>query len=240
MDSTNPSGVWFDLNAYADSHGKSIMVDEEYINRDTGEIKKRKKFDHYEPDDPDEYVLIAIDHVSLLSQERGKNLRETINKLSEYMVQLRNKFGYTPIVIQQQSTETADLEAFKANKIRPTTAGLSDSKYTARDCNTMIGIVNPFKFEIPTYLKYNIERFQDNIRFIEIVIQRGGIAKGIAALFFDGATCYFNQLPDYNELSKINKYYAYLANIRQVPVIVASMFSAIKNVRQIINNKLFK
>lgn len=240
MDSTNPSGVWFDLNAYADSHGKSIMVDEEYTNRDTGEIKKRKKFDHYEPDDPDEYVLIAIDHVSLLSQERGKNLRETINKLSEYMVQLRNKFGYTPIVIQQQSTETADLEAFKANKIRPTTAGLSDSKYTARDCNTMIGIVNPFKFEIPTYLKYNIERFQDNIRFIEIVIQRGGIAKGIAALFFDGATCYFNQLPDYNELSKINKYYAYLANIRQVPVIVASMFSAIKSVRQIINNKLFK
>lgn len=240
MDSTNPSGVWFDLNAYADSHGKSIMVDEEYTNRDTGEIKKRKKFDHYEPDDPDEYVLIAIDHVSLLSQERGKNLRETINKLSEYMVQLRNKFGYTPIVIQQQSTETADLEAFKANKIRPTTAGLSDSKYTARDCNTMIGIVNPFKFEIPTYLRYNIERFQDNIRFIEVVIQRGGIAKGIAALFFDGATCYFNQLPDYNELSKINKYYAYLANIRQVPVIVASMFSAIKNVRQIINNKLFK
>lgn len=240
MDSTNPSGVWFDLNAYADSHGKSIMVDEEYTNRDTGEIKKRKKFDHYEPDDPDEYVLIAIDHVSLLSQERGKNLRETINKLSEYMVQLRNKFGYTPIVIQQQSTETSDLEAFKANKIRPTTAGLSDSKYTARDCNTMIGIVNPFKFEIPTYLKYNIERFQDNIRFIEIVIQRGGIAKGIAALFFDGATCYFNQLPDYNELSKINKYYAYLANIRQVPVIVASMFSAIRNVRQIINNKLFK
>lgn len=240
MDSTNPSGVWFDLNAYADSHGKSIMVDEEYTNRDTGEIKKRKKFDHYEPDDPDEYVLIAIDHVSLLSQERGKNLRETINKLSEYMVQLRNKFRYTPIVIQQQSTETADLEAFKANKIRPTTAGLSDSKYTARDCNTMIGIVNPFKFEIPTYLKYNIERFQDNIRFIEIVIQRGGIAKGIAALFFDGATCYFNQLPDYNELSKINKYYAYLANIRQVPVIVASMFSAIKSVRQIINNKLFK
>lgn len=240
MDSTNPSGVWFDLNAYADSHGKSIMVDEEYTNRDTGEIKKRKKFDHYEPDDPDEYVLIAIDHVSLLSQERGKNLRETINKLSEYMVQLRNKFGYTPIVIQQQSTETADLEAFKANKIRPTTAGLSDSKYTARDCNTMIGIVNPFKFEIPTYLKYNIEKFQDNIRFIEVVIQRGGIAKGIAALFFDGATCYFNQLPDYNELSKINKYYAYLANIRQVPVIVASMFSAIKNVRQIINNKLFK
>lgn len=240
MESTNPSGVWFDLNSYADSHGKSIYKEEEYQNRDTGEMKKRKKFDHYEPDDPDEYVLIVVDHVSLLSQERNKTLRETINKLSEYMVQLRNKFSYTPIIIQQQSTETADLEAFKANKIRPTTAGLSDSKYTARDCNTMLGIVNPFKFEIPTYLKYNIERFQDNIRFLEVVIQRGGMAKGIAALFFDGATCFFSQLPEPNETGKINKYYEYLVKIRQMPVVIASMFSATKCVKSIINYKWFK
>lgn len=240
MESTNPSGVWFDLNNYADTHGKSIYKEEEYQNRDTGEMKKRKKFDHYEPDDPDEYVLIVVDHVSLLSQERNKTLRETINKLSEYMVTLRNKFSYTPVIIQQQSTETADLEAFKANKIRPTTAGLSDSKYTARDCNTMLGIVNPFKFEIPTYLKYNVERFQDNIRFLEVVIQRGGMAKGICALFFDGATCFFNQLPEPNELSKINRYYEYLAKIRQVPILVASMFSATKKIKRIINYKWFK
>lgn len=240
MDSTNPSGVWFDLNSYAESHGKSIYKEEEYQNRDTGEMKTRKKFDHYEADDPDEYVLIVVDHVSLLSQERNKTLRETINKLSEYMVTLRNKFNYTPVIIQQQSTETADLEAFKANKIRPTTAGLSDSKYTARDCNTMLGIVNPFKFEIPTYLKYNIERFQDNIRFLEVVIQRGGIAKGICALFFDGATCFFNQLPEPNELGKINKYYDYLAKMRELPILVASMFSATKRIKRIINYKWFK
>lgn len=240
MESTNPSGVWFDLNNYADTHGKSIYKEEEYQNRDTGEIKKRKKFDHYEPDDPDEYVMIVVDHVSLLSQERNKTLRETINKLSEYMVTLRNKFSYTPVIIQQQSTETADLEAFKANKIRPTTAGLSDSKYTARDCNTMLGIVNPFKFEIPTYLKYNVERFQDNIRFLEVVIQRGGMAKGICALFFDGATCFFNQLPEHNELGKINEYYEYLAKMRQIPILVASMFSATKSIKHIINYKWFK
>ena len=240
MESTNPSGIWFDLNAYADSHGKSIYVEEEYTNRDTGEVKKRKKFDHYEADDPDEYVLIIADHVSLLTQERGMSLRETINKYSEYMVTLRNKFSYTPIAIQQQSTETADLEAFKANKIRPNTPGLSDSKYTARDCNTMLGIVNPFKFEIPTYLKYNIEKFQDNIRFLEVVIQRGGVAKGIAPLFFDGATCYFTQLPDYKELTKISKYYEYLDKIRQAPTPTVSMFSAVKSIKHIINYKWFK
>lgn len=240
MESSNPSGVWFDLNAYAEAHGKSIYVEEEYQNRDTGEMKKRKKFDHYEPDDPDEYVLIIVDHVSLLSQERGMSLRETINKISEYMVQLRNKFGYTPIIVQQQSTETANLEAFKANKIHPTTVGLSDSKYTARDCNTMLGIVNPFKFDIPTWLKYDIEKFQDSIRFLEVVIQRGGVSKGVAPLYFDGATCFFNELPYAHEQSKLKVYYDYLNRIRQTPVLVVNMFSAVKSIKSIINYKWFK
>ena len=164
---------------------------------------------------PDEYVMIVVDHVSLLSQERGKTLRETINKLSEYMVNLRNKFSYIPVIVQQQSTETADLEAFKANKIRPNTPGLSDSKYTARDCNTMLGIVNPFKFEQPTYLKYSIEKFQDNIRFLEVVVQRGGISKGIAPLFFDGATCTWAEMPKPNDTAGMGQVYAYLNKLNQ-------------------------
>ena len=31
-------------------------------------------------------------------------------------------------------------------------AGLSDSKYTGKDCSMMIGITNPFAFELPSYL----------------------------------------------------------------------------------------
>jgi hypothetical protein len=104
----------------------------------------------------------------------------------------------------------------------------------------MLGIVNPFKFELPTYLKYNIEKFQDNIRFLEVVIQRGGLAKGIAAMFFDGATCFFNQLPEPNETDKINKYYEYMTKMRQPPTAVASMFSATKCIKKIINYKWFK
>jgi hypothetical protein len=115
------------------------------------------------------------------------------------MVTLRNKFNYTPVIIQQQSTETADLEAFKANKIRPTTAGLSDSKYTARDCNTMLGIVNPFKFEIPTYLKYNIERFQDNTRRCAM---KGYVTDSGYMGYVDGRYVLFASESDYVEYSR--------------------------------------
>ena len=59
-------------------------------------------------------------------------------------------------------------------------------------------------------------------------------------MFFDGATCFFNQLPEPNETDKINKYYEYMTKMRQPPTIVASMFSATKCIKKIINYKWFK
>lgn len=132
MSSRNPTGVWKDLKSYADSHGtihnKKCIYKDEFGVEHNGE-----QFDYYEPNNPNEYIFIIIDHVSLLEVERNMTLRECINKLSEYMIILRNRYKYIPVVVQQQSVETTNLEAFKNNKIRPTMSGLSDSKYTAKD-----------------------------------------------------------------------------------------------------------
>lgn len=56
------------------------------------------------------------------------DLRNSIKKLSEYLKIVRNKYNYIPVVVQQQNSETLSLEAFKANKIRPTQKGLADSQ----------------------------------------------------------------------------------------------------------------
>ena len=93
------------------------------------------------------------------------DLRESINKFSEYMVMFRNRYNYIPVVIQQQNTETMGLDAFKAGKVRPTITGLGDSKYTGRDCSIMLGITNPYSHEINNYLGYDISKFKGNILF---------------------------------------------------------------------------
>ena len=49
------------------------------------------------------------------------------------MVILRNRYKFTPVVIQQQAFAGESLDAFKENKLRPTIANLSDSKYPSRD-----------------------------------------------------------------------------------------------------------
>lgn len=156
-----------------------------------------------------------MDNKFVLSPERDMDLRESINKLSEYMVILRNRYNYIPVIVQQQNSESQSLEAFKNNKIRPTISGIADSRYTARDCSVMLGITNPSSFDLPDYMGYPIkDAFKGNIRFLEVVINRNGSSNGICPLFFDGATNDFRELALPNEKDKIDRVLSYLRNIR--------------------------
>ena len=213
LEDRNPTGVYKVVNNYAKNHGTIHYRNIEFVNKETGIKEERKVFDYYKPNDNDEYVFIIVDHVSLLESERGLTLRETINKLSEYMVIFRNRYNYIPVIVQQQSTETGNLEAFKANKIRPTMAGLADSKYTGRDCSVMLGITNPYSFELPDYYGYDITKLRGNFRVLEVVLNRNGQSNGLCPLFFDGAINFFEECPKPTDNS-INRLYERCSSLR--------------------------
>ena len=234
MPSRNPTGVWKDLKAYADNHGtvhnKKCIYKDEFGVEHEGE-----QFDYYEPNNPNEYVFIIIDHVSLLETERGLTLRECINKLSEYMVIFRNRYKYIPVIVQQQSVETTNLDAFKNNKIRPTPSGLADSKGPSKDCSIMLGITNPFAFEVPDYLGFDISRLRGHARFLEIVLNREGESNDITPLYFDGATNYFAELPPPKDSVSMQKVYDLIAKLKTPTNKIFITFSTKK-----IANFLFK
>ena len=127
--------------------------------------------------------------------------------------------------------ETSSLEAFKNNKIRPTTAGLADSKYTSKDCTVMLGITNPFVHELPEYYSYDITQFKGNIRFLEVVVNREGESNNIVALYFDGAVNYFRELPPPNQKTEVQKVINYINDTirrRAAPVFLL-MTNKLKN-----------
>lgn len=220
--STNPTGIYKQVMTYISAHGTRVMKKGKVTDPVTKEVHEVNVFDHYEPNDPHEYVFVYTDHISLLSPEAGMDLRNTIIKFSSYMVELRNRYKITPIVIQQQSTETSGLEAFKLNRLRPNIAGLSDSKYCARDCNIMFGIFNPYAFEKADYVGYNILRLKDCQRFLEVVINRDGESNGLKALYFDGAVSYFNELPAPDD-PEMERYYRWIESTRLKKPVKTSM-----------------
>jgi len=204
----NPYGIYRQAQIYAENNGKIITKTLNIIDNKTGEVIESKEvFDYYIPDNPKEYVMIIIDHVSLISTDGRLDLRESINKLSDYMIQLRNRYNYIPVIIQQQGQETTNLEAFKSNKIRPTTSGLSDSKYTSKDCNIMLGLTSPIMHDLAEYNGYDIKKLRGYARFLEVVINREGQANGVLPLYFDGACNFYTELPAANDIAGLQNVY---------------------------------
>lgn len=212
--STNPSGVWFECKKYAQENG-IVHTKKQKIKGPLGETEEVDAFDYYEQSDPDEYRIIFYDHASLVNTENGKTLKQSVDKLSEYFVILRNKYGFSPVLIQQQAFAGESLDAFKEKKLRPTVANLADSKYPSRDANIVLGIFSPARYELREYMGYNIVNFKDNIRFLEVLVNRNGCMGGIVALYFDGAVCYFKELPKPDDKEGLEKVYAYIQSLKQ-------------------------
>lgn len=211
---TNPTGIYKECKQYAEENGTTHYKPYKYKD-EMGRDVEGQAFDYYEPNDPDEYRLIIIDHLGLLDTERGLTLKQSMDKMSEYCSKyLRNRYKFSPIIIQQQAMEKESAFNVLNNMDFPDPQGLADSKYSSRDCNIMIGLYSPFKFNKPEYKGYDITKFKDHIRFIQVVINRDGESGGICPLFFDGATCTFKELPLPSQKEDLEKVYKYIKDLK--------------------------
>lgn len=225
----NPTGIYKYCVRYAEEHG-TIHTKVGKYKDEFGNLQERQVFDRYEQDNPNEYRLIIVDTINLIDTERGLTLKQSMDKLSEYCAKyLRNRYYYSPVIIQQQAFEQEGNEAFKIGRVRPSVAGLGDSKYTSRDSNVVMGLFSPFRFSLREYEGYNIAKFKDNIRFLEMIVNRDGEMGGLCPLFFDGAVCQFSELPKPDDREGLERVYAYLDTLRNSKKGVSFFIKSIKS-----------
>ena len=159
---TNPTGVLRVCEEYAKKVGDYQFY--ERRSRSNPNVKV-PVFKSYTPYDKKHYKIVFTDHLGLIDLERGMNLKQSMDKLSEYFVKyLRNRYKYTIVAIQQQAMESEGLDAIKQKKLVPSVAALGDTKYSARDANMVIGLFDPALFGLSSWLGYKIQD-QNNVCF---------------------------------------------------------------------------
>ena len=230
-DIRNPTGVKLFLEEYAGKTGVIHTTNKELRTKKDGVVELKNVFDYYEPFDPELYTIVIFDHISLISSEQGLDLRKTIELFSnKILVRLRNRFKFTFVVIQQQAASQESNENYKLDKLRPTADGLADAKATFRDADVFLGLYSPYRYKIPSYFKYDITVFKDNIRFLELIGSREGGGGNVCPLYFDGAVNFFEELPtptiitgagDEKPNPELQHFYRRLANIRNRISLVA-------------------
>lgn len=195
-DIRNPTGINKYCRDYALTHGHINYTDEVYTDSNGRTCKLINKDNPYTADDEEEIRLVIVDNASNFTQESGLNKMDTINKMSKYFITLRDQLLFTIVLVQHQAQAQEGIENRKMGLVKPSSDGLADCKTTTRDANLVLGLYSPFKYEVKNHEGYDITKFRNYIRFLQVIEDRDYGANGqVCPLFFNGASSFFRELP---------------------------------------------
>lgn len=195
----NPTGVNNDLNKWAQQNGKFEMVN----NQNT-----------YFENDSNLVTLTVLDHMAIQPKERGFDTKQNMDKMSEYTVNLRNKCKFSFTYLVQANRNLGNIERLKYEKseLSIKQADIKDSSNPGADSDAIIGIFNPWKYNIDEYRGYNIANLRGRQRFLNVAKNRDGDSDGTLGLLFLGECGYFKELPKKDEMN--DQIYTSIANLR--------------------------
>ena len=210
------------VGTYYDKNDTPLTPEEvELVRTGNTEGETYKKISYYKKHNPKHYVIVLIDHISLLQPESGETLWQTMGKMSSnYCLHMRDKFGFIPVVIQQLAADKERVETnFQGDtikeKLEPSLDGLGDNKTIARDVNVAIGLFAPDRYKITEHNGYNVLKFRDKYRSLKIMKSRDGIADKKLPLFFNGAVDFFKELPKSDDIEGMNRVYEHINQLNR-------------------------
>ena len=228
----NPTGMYkyvrnyaMQVGRYYDVHNQPLS-DAEHLQINKGEGDVYKKVAYYKKYNPKLFVIVITDHLKLMSGEStpsGMYLSEgkpVMNKWSsDYCLIMRDKWGFSPVNVQQQASDKEKQEYTMTGKsieekLEPTLDGLGEHKLTQQDANIVLGLFAPERYGIREHNGYDINFFKDNYRSMSILMDRDGEANKKLPLFFNGATDFFRELPLSSDIDQIRIVREYVNSLR--------------------------
>ena len=210
------------VGTYYDKNDTPLTPQEvELVRVGNTESGTYKKIAYYKKHNPKHYVIVLTDHISLLQPESGETLWQTMGKFSSnYCLHMRDKFGFIPVVIQQLAADKERVETnFQGDtikeKLEPSLDGLGDNKTIARDVNIALGLFAPDRYKITEHNGYNVIRFRDKYRSMNIMKSRDGIANKKLPLFFNGAVDFFKELPKSDNMEDMERVYEHINQLNR-------------------------
>ncbi len=130
----NPTGIYKYLKKHAEKSG-TFKYDSATAGRVTG----------YQSNTPEKYTIVVLDHLRKCIIERGFQMKQNVDKMLEYMVEIKNLCGYTfiPIIHTNRSMADTDALKFAGDELFPSSDSIKDSGNMSEDCDYLFTIFNP-------------------------------------------------------------------------------------------------
>lgn len=156
----------------------------------------------------DSTTIMVLDHIALVGVEQGYNTKQLMDLMSKYIVALRNLFEMTAVVVQQFNTEltTMNRDSYKKvseASIAPQRVDFGDSTYTFRDADVVLGLIAPARFDMKSFMEYNVTMYGSKLVIMYLVKNRYGDSDKKMPLFLDPIAGTFQDItpPEESEIS---------------------------------------
>ena len=191
----NPTGIRNHIREHALNNGKMI--------------KKNEYVTDYEPNDPNLITIVLLDHIGKLKRERGFSKKENIDKMSEYLGEARDRYGFSPVVISQFNRNLSDSQRARNKELTPDPDDFKDTSNLYEDCDVALALFNPYKFKVYDHMGYAIEDFvnakgYNRFRSVTALKNSYGIDDFRIGFAFLGEVGLFYELPHANDMTKKN------------------------------------
>ena len=192
----------YDKSLNAESLYSALMHELE----EEGTFEQLEERKVYHPKNESLVHTVIIDHLSLVRRANGRSLKEEMDLISAYLVNLRNRCRISPVVIMQANRNSTSMDRRKEglNNLR-----IDDTKDTgapAQDSEIIISLFNPHREKLASYRGYDIKELQQNFRVISVLKNRYGEADVEIGCAFYGKTSCFADLPLPDEIFDYEKY----------------------------------
>lgn len=228
----NPTGIYKYCRDYADKNGTHHFEDRDFIKKKIDKdpdsptygkmitvTETTKVYSHYTPNDPNAFVIVVVDHMSLLTPEKHPKTGQMMNGhqtmahwSTNYALKQITKHWNWAVVNVIQQEQSGEKEQFTnrgesiVKKTEPSLANFANNKEIQRDAKVIVGVHSPDRYGFEEYHGYDIKRFRDAFRAVKVLKNRFGPPNKYYHFLFDGATNRFKELPKANEKAQLAAY----------------------------------
>lgn len=149
----------------------------------------------YQPTDPDQLILVILDHNGLSKRETEKDIKGVIDGISKVFVDYRNRCGFSFVVLNQFNRDIQSSDRKKLGSIEPQLSDFKDTSGSQEDADLVIALADPWRYGHNKYKDFDISILQDKFRCLHVLKNRSGATNKHIGLNFFGNLGIFEELP---------------------------------------------
>lgn len=194
--SVTAKGLYAITKGFSEKFGKYKVIEE------TSEYKKEE----YIPNNPEQYLIVVIDHISLLSASPGHTIKQEMDEACDYLIHFRNKCSMTINIVQQLNRNFKTMDRRNSDNSLIGLEDLGDSSGPTKAAETVIALYYPFREKRSKCEGYDIRQLLEKFRLIQILKNRFGEADKSFGTCFFGVNGIWKELPKPDQINNYEKY----------------------------------